>query len=164
MTSFETGPENVQTSAHATLVEQLAGVPDAIRRLYGERSSDDLSQPGQDGGKAAVEIVCHLQDWEEITGERVWRILREDHPELESYDDSLWSIEHDYFSRDALEALEAFAILRANLVETLAGADDAAWDRPATLNEHGTFTLGQLIEWRVQHDEKHLAQLAEALR
>jgi hypothetical protein len=156
--------EGGQPAGDADVLATLAAMPDTLRRMIGERSSDDLRQPGHDGGLAAVEVVCRLQDWEEITGERIWRMLHEESPELESFDDSLWSIEHDYLLRDGLEALEAFAILRANLVAILTGLDEDAWNRSAELQGHGTITLRELVEKRTIDDAVHIADLNEALR
>jgi hypothetical protein len=91
-------------------------------------------------------------------------MLNQDSPVLQSYDDSLWSIEHDYLLRDALEALEAFAILRANLVGMLSGADDDTWNRTAELEDHGPITLRELIDVRTRYDQEHIGELGEALR
>ncbi len=146
------------------ILASLAAVPDTIRRMIGERSSDDLRQPGHDGGYAAVELICRLQDWDEISGERVWRILHEESPELESFDDSFWNIEHDYMLRDGRAALEAFALSRANLVAMLAELDDVAWNRTAQLQGHGTITLRALVDERASHDAGQIAELGEALR
>ena len=142
----------------------LAAMPETLRRMIGERSSDDLRQPGHDGGLAAVEVLCRLQDWEEITGQRVWRTLHEESPELEGFDDSFWSIEHDYLLRDGLAALEAFAISRASLVAMLAGIDDETWNRTAELSGYGAMTLRELVEQRVSYDAEQIAELDEALR
>ena len=155
--------EGGQPAGDADVLATLAAVPDTLRRMVGERSIDDLRQPGQDGGYAAVEVVCRLQDWEEITGERVWRMLHEESPELEDFDDSLWSIEHDYLQRDCLEAMEAFAILRANLVATLTDLDEDSWNRTAELQGHGTITLREVIERRASADAGQIADLDEAL-
>ena len=155
----ETGlnPERAQRLA------QLAAVPDTLRRLVGDRSADDLRQPGQDGSNAVVEVLCHLVDWEEITGERVWRMLHQESPEFENIDDSLWSIEHNYIARNGREALDAFVLSRGKLIETLTALDDAGWQRTASLGTHGTITLAWLIEKIAAHDDKHIAELNEAL-
>lgn len=152
-----------QPESYAQLVERLQAVPESIQRLIAGRSADELRQPGQDAGLGVVEILCDQQDWEEITGERVARILHEDVPELESYDDSLWSIEHDYASRDSEDVVEAFATLRARLIETLSELDDAGWQRKANLRDHGEVTLAWLIERVLHHDEQHIAEIMEAL-
>lgn len=163
MISNEQPVENGRMPILQDRIEQLAAVPDTIRRLIGDRTSDELRQPGQDGSDAVVEILCHLLDWEEITDERVWKILNEENPELESWDDSLWSIEHDYISRDALDALDQFAVQRASLVEMLVELDEDALQRSAELESRGPVTLDWILEKTVKHDEKHIIVLTEAL-
>ena len=163
MINNESPAENGLNPERAEQLAQLAAVPETLRRLVGDRSAEDLRQPGQDGGSAVVEVLCHLLDWEEITGDRVWRMLHTDTPEFESFDDSLWSIENDYVARNGIEALDAFVLSRSKLVETLAGLDNAAWQRGAILGTHGTITLAWLIEKIAAHDEKHIVELNEAL-
>lgn len=152
-----------QPESRASLVERLEAVPATILRLIGDRTADDLRQPGQDAGVGVVEILCDLQDWEEITGERVARMLHEDTPELEAYDDSLWSIEHDYAARDSDDVIEAFTRMRAQLVETLSGLEDDDWQRTARLTDHEEVTIAWLMERVLFHDEQHIAQIMEAL-
>lgn len=163
MINQESNANTGQPESRAELVERLEAVPATILRLVGDRSADDLRQPSQDAGVGVVEILCDQQDWEEITGERVVRILHEDTPELEMYDDSLWSIEHDYASRDSDDVIEAFTGLRAQLVELLSGLDEEGWNRTAILGEHGEVTLAWLMERVLSHDENHIAEIMEAM-
>ncbi len=152
-----------QPESRAELVERLEAVPAAILRLIGDRTADELRQPSQDAGLGVVEILCDLQDWEEITGERIARMLHEESPELETYDDSLWSIEHDYAERNSDDVVEAFTRLRAQLVETLAELDEEGWNRKAILAEHGEVTVAWLMERVLTHDENHIAEIMEAM-
>lgn len=152
-----------QPESHASLVERLQAVPASILRLIGDRTAEDLRQPSQDAGVGVVEILCDKQDWEEITGERLVRMLREDAPELEAYDDSLWAIEHDYASRDSDDVIEAFTRLRGQLVETLSGLEDDDWRRTAVLAGYGEITIAQLMEQVLNHDEDHISEIMEAL-
>lgn len=163
MINQESNANTGQPESRAELVERLEAVPATILRLVGDRSADDLRQPSQDAGVGVVEILCDQQDWEEITGERVARMLHEDTPELELYDDSLWSIEHDYASRDSDDVIEAFTGLRAQLVEILSGLDEEGWNRTAILGEHGEVTLAWLMERVLSHDEDHIAEIMEAM-
>ena len=163
MTSNERAVEIGQCPVLQERIAGLAAVPGTLRRLIGERSSDDLRQPGQDGGNAVVEILCHLLDWEEITGERVWKIVNEENPELEAWDDSLWSIEHDYISRDALDMLDQFEVQRTRLVEVLGGLDEDAMQRTAELEGRGSITLQWVLEKTAKHDDEHITEISEAL-
>ncbi len=149
--------------SYAELIERLAVVPSSISRLIGDRSNDDLRQPGKDGGLGVVEILCDQQDWEEITGDRIHRMLRENTPYLESYDDSLWSIEHDYASRDSDDVMTAFTLMRGQVVEALTNLTEEEWMRTGVLGEHGEITIHWLMERVLVHDENHIAEIMEAL-
>lgn len=149
--------------SYAELIERLAVVPSSISRLIGDRSNDDLRQPGKDGGLGVVEILCDQQDWEEITGDRIHRMLRENTPYLESYDDSLWSIEHDYASRDSDDVMTAFTLMRGQVVEALTDLTEEEWVRKGVLGEHGEVTIHWLMERVLVHDENHIAEIMEAL-
>jgi hypothetical protein len=164
MTHHHTLHERTSEPNRHDLLDRLRAVPEMLRRMLGDRSVDELQQPGSDGGVAIVEILCHLQDWEEITGDRVWRIVHEDAPRLESFDDSLWSIEHDYASRDGHAAISAFAIARAACVDTLSELDDAGWQRMAELEGHGQITLEWLMTRHADHDAASLERIVEAGR
>lgn len=163
MINQESGENNQQRESYTNLIEQLDSVPTTILRLIGNRTADDLRQPGRDGGVGVVEILCDQQDWEEITGERVARMLREDTPELELYDDSLWAIEHDYASRNSDDAIQAFTRMRSQLVDTLTGLGWEDWNRAAHLEGHGVITIAWLMERILTHDENHIAEIMEAL-
>lgn len=154
-------PEQPET--YSQLIERLAAIPTAMIRLIGDRSNDDLRQPGQDGGLGVVEILCDQQDWEEITGDRIARMLREDCPRLESYDDSLWSIEHDYASRNSDDVLAAFARMRQQLVDFLDEMSESDWQRTGVLGEHGPVTIAWLLQRALAHDEAHIEEIMEAL-
>lgn len=158
-----TSIQNDNAMAPAAMLEQLESAPGVFRRALGDRSAEELRAPGQDGGVAVVEIMSHMQDWEEITGERISLILREHHPELQTWDDSLWSIEHGYADRDAWQVLEAFGTLRTALVAMLRDASEYDWQRTAELPGHGTITIAWLMDRVIRHDAKHIQQIVDAL-
>lgn len=145
------------------IVDALASAIVTLERLIADRSDDELRQAARDGGWGAVEILAHLQDWEEITHQRVWRMLEEDHPELEEYDDSLWAIEHAYGSQDGHQVFRHIAELRQDLVERLRSLGDSEWQRAAILPTHGQITLISLMSNLTRHDERHITDVREAL-
>lgn len=152
-----------QPESRVELVERLSGVPATIIRLIGDRTADDLRQPGRDAGMGVVEILCDKQDWEEIMGDRVARMLHEETPDLEAYDDSLWSIEHNYAARNSDDVIDAFTRMRADLVETLSGLDENGWQRTANLADQGEVTMTWLMQQLLIHDEQHIEEIMEAL-
>lgn len=148
-------------SAPAVIIDALEATVVSLERLLAGRSSEELRQAAQDGGWGIVEILSHIQDWEEVAHERVRRILEETRPELEDYDDSLWAIEHDYGSQDGHEVLACIAELRRELVERLRPLELASWQRPAILTGEGEITLHWLMQRLMRHDAKHIGQARE---
>ncbi|MCO5216418.1 MAG: DinB family protein [Thermomicrobiales bacterium] len=153
----------IDSNNHQDLIDQLRGTPEQMRRAIAERTREELQQPGEDGGLSVVEILCDLQDWEEISGERIARILHEHAPYLEAYDDSLWSIEHDYASRDGFAVLDSFALTRAKLVDMLETISASDWQRQGELEGRGRITVEWLVEQAARHDTLHIEAILEAL-
>ncbi|HEV2072947.1 MAG TPA: DinB family protein [Thermomicrobiales bacterium] len=145
------------------IVDVLESMVVSLERLISDRSADELQQAARDGGWGAVELLAHMRDWEEISRERVRRMLEEDPPVLEEHDDSLWAIEHDYGTQDGHEAVRQFADLRRSLVERLRNLDDDEWQRTAVLPSDGEITLMWLMSNLTRQDGRHLDQIREAL-
>jgi hypothetical protein len=141
----------------------LAAVPGEFARLVSDKTNDQLMRPAQDGGFGMVEILPHMRDWEAILGDRVERILDEDEPSLEEYDDSLWAIEHAYRDQDPRQSLQEFTALRASLVARLEPLGPGEWDRVGILAKHGRVTLHWLLDQFSNHDAKHLVQARDVL-
>lgn len=152
-----------ETRSPESVIDALAAVLVTLKRLLADRSSEELQQAAQDGHWGVVEILSHLQDWEEITHERVWRILEEHRPEIEDYDDTLWAIEHEYGSQDGHQVFAHIAQLREELVHRLRALDASDWQRSAILRGHGEITLMWLMSDLINRDARYLQQVREAL-
>ena len=155
MTATDPTPERI--------VAALTAFPDELSRLLADHPRDALLAPASDGGLGVVEILPHLRDWEQIYLGRVDALLMEDHPVLPAFDDELWVIERDYRGQDPGTVLREFLTLRADLVERLAHADEAAWNRTAEHETAGGVTLLWLGNQIVHSDADHLARIREAL-
>ena len=160
-------PESIEGTSSTRGAEAirlgLAAVPVALERLIDGKSSETLTQPSQDGGWGVVEIIPHLRDWEQITHDRVDRILNEELPQLEDVDDSLWAIEHDYGSQDPHKVFAEFREMRAQLVERLEALEPKAWQRRAHIAGRGEATLQCLLNEVHAHNTERLAEARDAL-
>jgi len=145
----------------AVILDALEATIVSLERLLEGRSSEELRQAAQDGGWGIVEILSHIQDWEEVAHERVRSILEQTRPELEDYDDSLWAIEHDYGSQNGHTVLACIVELRSQLVERLRHLEPASWQRQAILAGEGEITLRWLMQRLVEHDARHIGQARE---
>lgn len=175
MNTFRQQPYLAVESVGGAANDDMAGVPlevlldkletnlDLLGQLIADRSREELQQAAEDGGWGVVEILSHVHEWEDVTHERVWRILDEEHPELEEYDDSLWAIDHDYGTRDGHEAFAGTRELRRELIERLRAIEPEAWNRTAILAERGDIDLAWLIRNLARHDDRNIARTREAL-
>jgi hypothetical protein len=112
------------------------------------------------GEWAAVEVVAHLADTEERALGRVRRMVAEDAPVLEPFDQAALAVERRYLELDVAMELRRFAALRADHVALLESLDDAGWSRTGIHGEHGRMTVERYETHVAAEDVDHLAQIA----
>jgi hypothetical protein len=119
---------------------------------------------GQRPGEwAIIEVVAHLADTEERALGRVQRMLAEQDPALEPFDQEALAEERHYLDLDLEEELARLERLRAAHLTLLIGLDGPGWERTGRHGEHGDMSLG-LYETHVAAEEvDHLAQIARLL-
>lgn len=145
------------------LLDRLHAVPADLQALIDGVDDALLRRAGPEGGWGAVEIFCHLRDWDEISAVRIERILTTSTPMIQSIDVSLWPIQRDYHSEDPRAALAEFAARRATLATRLDGLDPAQWLHQGIHFEHGRRSLHWFAEQLAEHDHQHAEQLRKVL-
>jgi DinB superfamily len=111
-------------------------------------------------GKWSVrQIVCHLSDAEMVLGMRLRRIIAEDNPPLEAFDQNAWTANLNYAKRKPSHALEMFRNLRSDNYELLKELPESAFDRAGMHSERGRITLGDLLRLGAEHAENHAVQV-----
>ncbi|MDI3340523.1 MAG: DinB family protein [Sphaerobacter sp.] len=145
------------------LLDRLRHFPERVARIVDPQPIEALRRAGANGGWGAVEILAHLRDWDEVTLDRVRRIVHEDTPELENFDTGFWAIERDYHAQDPRQVLAAFRARRARLVALLESLPDSAWQRTGRHPRWGTITLEELVQRVDEHDQKQLRALRDVL-
>src|SRR5260221_4383111 len=75
--------------------------------------SESLTAHPIPGKWSATEIVHHLADSETTSGLRLRRLLVEDHPLIQCYDQEAYAARLNYNNRDLAPALDAFRGARA---------------------------------------------------
>jgi hypothetical protein len=146
------------------LRKSMAAVPAVLRALRDGFDDAALTHRPSPGEWAAVEVIAHLADGEDWALRRVKRMLAEDEPELEPFDQAALAVERRYLELDADAELSRFERLRAEHLAVLEGLDGAGWRRVGFHGEHGRMTI-ELYESHVAAEEvDHLAQLSRLLR
>jgi hypothetical protein len=105
------------------------------------------------------QIVAHLADSEMVAGMRLRRIIAEDHPRLEAYDQNAWAGNLDYARRKTSQALETFRRIRGENYELLKDLPAEAFAREGLHTERGAMSLKQLLQLMAEHAENHASQL-----
>ena len=131
--------------------------------LCGVTQERALAARDGDEGWTAVEIMCHLRDFEGIFFERAQRIVAEDNPELPYVDHEVLAREHDYLAQDLGAAYAAWIETRQAFIEWLKARETTDWERTGVHPENGPYTLLEQALQVCTHDVDHLEQIARVL-
>jgi len=139
---------NRYTRGPALIREAVRGM--AFGAMNARRPGDDWS---------TRDIVIHLSDAEMVGGVRLRRLIAEDRPTLESFDQDLWKRRLQTLWRDTDGAIASFELMRWQTAEIIAHCDRAAWAREGVHTERGTVTVADLILSFTEHAEQHAEQI-----
>src|SRR2546430_17614843 len=97
--------------------------------------TDKLTAHPISGKWSAAEIVHHLADSETTSGLRLRRLLAEDHPLIQGYDQDTYAARLYYNQREVAPALDAFRSARATVTQLFEFMSDEDWQREGTHSE-----------------------------
>jgi len=144
------------------IAQYKAGYEEVIGSLK-DFPADSLTAHPIAGKWSAREIVHHLADSETVSGVRLRRLLVEDHPVIQGYDQDQYATQLNYNERDIAPALEAFHAARANAAQLLDRMNDEDWKREGTHTESGRYAVEDWLKIYAAHARNHAAQI-RALR
>lgn len=127
-----------------------------------DQAASTASRDGEDGW-TALEIICHLRDFELIWQERVGLIVSQEQPRLPAFDVTGLVTTNDYINQNFAEVLAERNALRTDSLAVLATLDDAAWERTGIHPARGEMSIVALGQQLTTHDVDHLEQLARVL-
>ena len=134
---------------YRAVAEALAGATDAEL---------DAHLPGK---WSAREIVHHLADSEMTSAIRLRRLIAEDKPAINGYDEAEYALRLHY-DRPIATSLEAFKLARQTTAEILDRMTEAEWTREGTHPEHGRYGVDTWLEIYAKHAHNHAEQIKRA--
>jgi hypothetical protein len=145
----------------AEITKTLRATPLVLRTLVNGVDDGRLRRRPPPGEWAIIEVVAHLADTEERALGRVRRMLAEEDPQLEPFDqEALAEQRRDLDLEGELARLEQ---LRRQHLDLLEGLEGEGWERTGQHGEHGVMSV-ELYETHVAAEEvDHLAQIARLL-
>jgi len=120
---------------------------------------DSLTAHPFAGKWSAAEIVHHLADSETTSGLRLRRLLVEDHPLIQGYDQDAYAAALNYNRRDMAPSLEAFRAARATATQLFEFMSDEDWQREGTHSESGSYSAEDWLKIYAAHAHNHAAQI-----
>jgi FMN phosphatase YigB (HAD superfamily) len=154
--AFPPASPNV-TALPIVLMGNLAAISGLLR-------DSGWRHPPVEEGWGAVEIACHLRDYEcEILQPRLKLILADDNPYLSPVSSDTWPEERQYAHQNGEAAVLGFMAARCETIRLLTGLDEAGWFRPARHAVFGPTTLAEQVRFVTRHDLLHVEQLQASL-
>ena len=140
------------------IAKYAAGYDEVMNALDGF-PSDSLGAHPIPGKWSAREIVHHLGDSESTSAWRLRKLLVEDNPRIEGYDQDQFATRLRYNERDMAPALEAFRSARATTMQLLPLLAEEDWQRAGTHTENGRYSAEDWLRIYADHAHNHAAQI-----
>jgi DinB superfamily len=140
------------------IAKYAAGYGEVIEALEGFPKGQLTAHPFP-GKWSACEIVQHLADSEMTSAIRLRRLLVEDKPVIEGYDQDLYAGRLHYNDREMAPALDAFRAARATTLQLLEGMTEADWQREGRHTESGRYTSEDWLKIYAAHAHGHADQI-----
>ena len=140
------------------IAKYAAGFDEVMEALNGF-PGDSLGAHPIPGKWSAREIVHHLGDSESTSAWRLRKLLVEDNPLIQGYDQDQYATRLHYNERDMAPALEAFRYARASTMQLIPLMSEEDWQRAGTHSESGRYTTEDWLKIYAAHAHNHAAQI-----
>lgn len=114
------------------------------------------------GGWTARQVVHHLADSEMTSAVRLRRLLAEDDPVIEAYDEERFAEVLRYGTRPVEASLRAVEAARETSAQLLALLTGEEWARAGTHTQSGPYGVGEWLRTYAAHAHDHAAQIRAA--
>ena len=141
------------------LIAQFKAGYDQVAEALNDFPSDKLTAHPIEGKWSAAEIVHHLADSETTSGLRLRRLLSEDHPLIQGYDQDAYAAGLYYNQREIGPALDLFRSTRACTAQLFDFMSEADWRREGTHSESGSYSAEDWLKIYADHAHNHAGQI-----
>ena len=141
------------------LIAKYATGYDEVMNALNGFPSDSLGAHPLPGKWSAREIVHHLGDSESVSAGRLRKLLAEDNPVIQGYDQDQYAIKLHYNERDMAPALDAFRLARETTMQLLELMTEDDWKRTGTHTESGPYSAEDWLKIYAAHAHNHAAQI-----
>jgi len=140
------------------IAKYAAGYDEVMKALDGFPANSIGAHPIP-GKWSAREIVHHLGDSESTSAIRLRKLLVEDNPTIEGYDEAAFAVKLRYNERDMAPALEAFRSSRETTTQLLGLMSEDEWQRGGVHSESGPYSVEKWLAIYAEHAHNHASQI-----
>jgi len=132
-----------------------AGGPLLAYAVTGLLPELEKARPGP-GAWSIAELVAHLLDADLVYADRMKRVIAEDEPTLQAFDENAWIARLEPQDKPVEEAVNLFAANRHWMARILRALQESDFERVGIHSESGQQTLAYLVENMANHLDHHL--------
>ena len=148
-------------SDRAALMERYGAGADAAEAALAGATDDELDRRPADGGWTARQVAHHLADSETMAYTRLRRLIADDDPIIQGYDEPTWA-ERLHYERPIAEALAVVRAVRTASLSLLRTLTPSEWERRGRHSESGPYSVDDWLRIYAAHCHDHAAQIREA--
>ena len=145
------------------LVRRYREGPRVLEEAVAGLSEEQLDHRPGAGEWSPREVVHHCADSETMSAIRLRRLLAEDEPLIQGYDEAEWARRLHYGDRPIAPSLAAVRAARETSAAILERLSDAEWGRTGTHSEGGAYGVERWLEIYAAHCHDHAEQIRRAL-
>jgi hypothetical protein len=154
--------ESMTSVERAALLERYAQGAAAIGDAIDGIPADELDRvpPGEDEWSPR-QIVHHCADSESMAYIRLRRLIAEDDPHIQGYDEPEWA-RRLHYDRPIETSLAVVGAVRAASLQLLGALTEDEWSRTGTHSESGSYSVEGWLRIYADHPHDHAAQIRRA--
>ncbi len=135
-----------------------------LERAVAGLSEHELDRRPGPGEWTPREVVHHCADSETMSAIRLRKLLAEDEPLIQGYDEEEWARRLHYGERPIAPSLAAVRAAREASASLLEILSEAEWARTGTHSESGSYGVGQWLEIYAAHCHDHADQIRRGIK
>ena len=160
---YDTVPDELTALSHREAVERYAAGAQAPAQAVAGLTREQLISHPVPGRWSIQQVVLHLLDVDLIGSYRMKRLIAEDNPTFDLFDEVAFSRRLWYEEQDAAAAVEAFRLNRLLTADVLRRLSDDDFERVGQHGEVGSVSIGQLVRLYAHHVNHHMKFVHEKL-
>jgi DinB superfamily len=146
----------------AQLMERYGAGIGAVEAAIAGITDEELDRrPPEADGWTARQVVHHLADSEAMAYTRLRRLVADEAPVIQGYDEPVWA-RRLHYDRPIQPSLAVMRAVRASSLQLLESLTTEDWSRTGTHSESGAYSVEEWVRIYASHPHDHADQIRRA--